>query len=703
MTIHHEFVEVMIMKFHAHKPALSSIRHLVRWNYSGQNIRFFLSFQIVVMALAFSQLSPCATAAEPTFSNVERADNPLTSRAISVRKTGLPSPGNPSEILEFKYGDPSLSRVRYWWNGFTPDLLKAPLRYGNRSNIRQTDYSGPESCKQCHAANYEKWTQHSHSLMNALATPKTIKGDFSDREPMNYLGGKARFYAENATNYMRLERDGVVRKYAIFRTIGSRFFQYYAGKLVEGPEPADHPVRLIDHVLPLGYLIQRKVWMPIIHIDEEKPDGERADAFAAPSDIPYDKSCSVCHTTWPAGDWLSTTAGLSRTTYFSPFSADFEISSYLKEMHPGIAMAVQQPGISSEAILPTAMAKISALPASEHAVTLGISCEACHNGSKSHAENSTETTTAVYPLFFPCSPNLLSHGPSRSAIWTRKPQNLNWTCSRCHSGGRPMFAGGMATWNSVEFADATKGSCYLKDPQEKKSMAGLTCVECHNPHQGIGVKWQRTAAEDDAKCITCHKQFESKSARALHSHHKQNSTGDNCMNCHMPKINEGLQDVVRTHTIFKPTEQKMIEANQPNACNLCHLKENIDWTLGYLKQWYPKTGSSYSEEKLAANYPNRKGPVGLGWLKSPDEHTRLVAAETMAKARASWALPELFDALDDGYLINRRFTQLRLEEMLGTDLNNFGYRFYQTKLERIKPISKIRGQFLPKFNGSISP
>ena len=43
------------------------------------------------------------------------------------------------------------------------------------------------------------------------------------------------------------------------------------------------------------------------------------------------------------------------------------------------------------------------------------------------------------------------------------------------------------------------------------------------------------------------------------------------MNCHMPRINEGLQEVVRTHTIFSPTNSAMIESNQMNACNQCHV------------------------------------------------------------------------------------------------------------------------------------
>ncbi len=568
------------------------------------------------------------------------------------------------------------------------------MNYIQRSNIRQSDYAGPQACKECHSANYEKWMTHAHRLMNALATPETVKGDFSGQQVMEYLGGKAKFYQETGTNYIRLERAGITRTYAVYRTIGSRYFQYYAGKLVEGPEPLDHPTRSIDHVLPLGYLIDRKEWMPIIHIDEEKPDGERADAFAGPSDIPYDQSCTVCHTTWPAGDWLMTFIGMSRANFFSPFTADFNSSAHLAETHPRIFEELQASREPNETMLPAAFRKIQILPVAEHGVALGITCEACHNGAKAHVENSTATNTLINPLFFPCSPNLLSRGPSRSAVWTRRPQNLNWTCARCHSGGRPRFAAGMSSWNAVEYSDALAGSCYLGDPLQKREMPGLTCVDCHNPHKGIGPKWTRTADEDDAKCLNCHKQFESAATRQAHTHHQSGSEGDRCMNCHMPKINEGLQDVVRTHMIFSPTEPRMIEANQPNACNLCHLKENIDWTLGYLRQWYPKKAGSYSEEKLAVNYPDRKGAVGTGWLKSSHESTRLVAEEALAKAKAHWALPELIAALDDAYLINRRFTQTRLDEMLGLDLRTFGYRFYQTKAEREEPLKKIRAALL---------
>ena len=119
------------------------------------------------------------------------------------------------------------------------------------------------------------------------------------------------------------------------------------------------------------------------------------------------------------------------------------------------------------------------------------------------------------------------------------------------------------------------------------------------------------------------------------------------MNCHMPRINEGLQDVVRSHTIFSPTNAEMIAANDLNACNLCHTKKPIGWTLRYLREWFDV---EFKEELIARRYPNRIQSVALGWLNSNREQIRLVAADALTRTNSQWALPELLDALDDEFV-----------------------------------------------------
>ena len=153
-----------------------------------------------------------------------------------------------------------------------------------------------------------------------------------------------------------------------------------------------------------------------------------------------------------------------------------------------------------------------------------------------------------------------------------------------------------------------------------------------------------------------------------------------------------MQDVVRTHTIFSPTQSDMIEANHPNACNLCHLDKSIDWTIGYLKSWY---GKEYSVEELAKSYADRDKAVGLGWLKHHDEAVRLVAADALAHSGGDWAIPDLIDLLDDDFLMNRQFTQKGLEDRYDIKLDKeFGYWFYMMKKERQEPIRRIRERFL---------
>jgi len=175
----------------------------------------------------------------------------------------------------------------------------------------------------------------------------------------------------------------------------------------------------------------------------------------------------------------------------------------------------------------------------------------------------------------------------------------------------------------------------------------------------------------------------------------------------MPRINEGLEHMVRTHTIFKPTNKAMIEAGQANACNLCHLDKSINWTLEHLEKRY---GRKYNEQRISTNYIDRTKPAVLSWLKysslptpqsgQTDEasnaaaSTRLTAAFALLQAKQRWALPYLIESLNDEGLLNRQLTQKYLEEWLDLKLSKWGYVFYQTPTERREPLLRIKKALL---------
>ena len=574
-------------------------------------------------------------------------------------------------------------RVMLWWESVPLDVRQRSQPPSLQSNIHRDDYVGPEACRECHQKNYEKWSEHPHRWMNALATNERVKGDFSGQAFIEYLGGKATFFREGEGYRMELKRDSTRLLYAIHQTIGSRFFQYYVGKLIEGPFSPEHVYFQVDHVLPFGYWLDRHEWVPIVHVWPEVPDDERFDPFDPPIDeedklnpldIFYATACNMCHTTFPLAESLCRKP--DKVANHAPARLHWHLGGYVQNQHAELWPRSEHASSVPQAQIDGILENLGNLDAREHATTLGISCEACHLGCKEHVE-----TKEIKPEFFPKSPFLTVESTGKPIGTGRSQENINWACGRCHSSPRPEFAAGMSTWNSVEAADAAKGSCYSE----------LNCIDCHDPHSAIGKQWTHTAAEDDAKCLKCHQQFEPAADRQRHTHHAAGSSGARCMNCHMPHLNEGLQNVVRTHMIFSPTNKKMLESQQPNACNLCHTDQTLRWTVTHLNQWYQ---ADLPVEALTAAVAQSDQPAAIGWLQSEKEAVRLVAADALTRNKDTSAFAHLINALDDPYLLNRQFARIGLEQMLDIQLVDFGYRFYMTSDERQAPLQRLRAALL---------
>ncbi len=579
-----------------------------------------------------------------------------------------------------------------WWHELPGGLKEGSVATGNASNIRPQDYAGAASCAECHPSNHADWKTHSHRTMNAWATPQNVVGDFSGSAGIEYLGGKAAFFRKDDRYFMKLERDNQSRLFAIDRTIGSRFTQYYVGRLVEGPEDDDPELRNVQHILPFGWWIDKQEWIPTVHVFREtRKDDDEFDPFDGRDVVSYDAGCADCHTSLPAGDWMLRSVGLRRVGKYSPRSVLFDAPGYLEDTQPEFLKVNFAADLPLDSLLNEVHHGFNDMDVPKHGVELGISCEACHHGCRQHAENSDKEKTSLKPQFFPTSPHLFSQGSGGLEQFGRSDENVNFVCAKCHTGDRPQYASGHATWNSGEFSDAVAGACYDKRAggAQSKGTSHLTCIHCHDPHKGIGRKWSRTPEEDDTSCLECHQQFKDAKALAGHTRHAPGSKGNHCMDCHMPRINEGMQDMVRTHRIFSPTDKAMIESNQPNACNLCHLDKPIDWTIKALREWYGDK-HSYDEAALAANYPDRKGPVALGWLKSEHSPTRLAAGWALTQSDADWALDALIDSLNDDHLINRQFLQTGLDRMLGVKLKEKGYQFYLTEPERRTALARLK-------------
>jgi predicted CXXCH cytochrome family protein len=582
---------------------------------------------------------------------------------------------------------PTYARSRFsafgrfgFWLGEVPHSARARATdTGTYSNIEPQDYTarGPAECAQCHEREFRLWSQHSHRWMNAAATPSHVKGDFSGQALLRYLGGEGKFWRDGDQFHLAVARGPLRREFRITRTIGSRYFEYYVGVQTAGPEPKSDPRYQTEHVMPFGYWLTKRQWVPTVHIREDRADDTDDPRLNPYEDFyfrAYDEICARCHTTLPTGDSLIRSPDYAGK--YTPYRFSMDLTGYLERQRPNL-MPAPADRMSHEELKDLVAGLMGNEPPAR-ILHLGIVCEACHNGCKQHLADQGKTP----PHFFPTSPLILAELPKENPFG-RTHDNINWICSRCHTGLRPQFPGGMSTWNSAEMSDGARGSCYSK----------LRCTDCHDPHRTIGPVWSHSKDHDDRLCLKCHTKYRQADARQAHTHHASGGEGDRCMNCHMPHVNEGLDTVVRTHMIHSPTKDLIIEKNGPNACNLCHLDRPIDWTLGYLQKWY---GKNYSAGEIERNYPRRQEPVGVGWLLHPFRATRMVAAAAYARQKNRDALPVLLNILDDPYLLNRQFGQLAVEELCGTQLDKWGYSFTLSPAERGDAIAKVRAALVPE-------
>ena len=250
----------------------------------------------------------------------------------------------------------------------------------------------------------------------------------------------------------------------------------------------------------------------------------------------------------------------------------------------------------------------------------GPTCDGCHS------VNYDVNTKKVTEWNVGCEK---CHGPGSEHV--RRPSQANIvnaarlnyveaanTCIQCHSQGRPLTppsAGKAYDWavgfqmgkhlddywqledhklgetNFTHYADGTahknrmQGNDFVQSVMYRK---GVTCNSCHDAH----------GTENNADlikpgmlvCLECHGPNSPNGPRGVsieaHTHHPAGSAGNDCLACHMPKIEQTMpDDFVRSHTFeFIPpsmTEQYKI----PNPCTSCHTAETTEWAKKALKGW----------------------------------------------------------------------------------------------------------------------
>ena len=227
-----------------------------------------------------------------------------------------------------------------------------------------------------------------------------------------------------------------------------------------------------------------------------------------------------------------------------------------------------------------------------------VGCEKCHGPGAAHAAK-----------------------PSRSNIVN--PARLDFVqannvCIQCHSQGQPLhnpiegryydwpvgFEVGknlqeywkfeehkLGTQSFTHFADGTAHKNRMQGNDFVTSQMythGVTCFSCHDVHGTENDADLRQTA--NVLCLECHGPNSPNGPHAqtieAHTHHEPGSVGDECVNCHMPKIEQTIADVnVRAHTFRFITPAATEALHVPNPCVACHAKESADFVANALKGW----------------------------------------------------------------------------------------------------------------------
>jgi len=384
-------------------------------------------------------------------------------------------------------------------------------------------YAGSESCRKCHAAEFEKWHGSNHGQAERNLSAEADEKAFSPKQTL--VHGKD-------TSEMFLDASGLAK----ILTIG-----------LDKQRHAYQPVRIIGNNPLRQFLIPApggRLQTCDVSLDPAK--NEWFDVFGTEERLPGDWG----HWTGQGMNWNAMCAACHNTRLRKNYEP--QTNSY----H-------------------TSMAEMS------------VGCESCHGPMKEHVvwqerppvgatkdptikkltrDQMLETCAACHARRAEITGDLI---PGESFY-----DHFSLTVT---DGTDTFYPDGQIRDEDYETTSFLSSRMHA---------AGVRCVDCHDPHTGKRLVAGNqlcmnchTAPRGDfptAPVID----------PVSHSHHGPDSTGNQCTSCHMPVTNYMQIHPRHDHSFSIPDPRLTKETGTPNACKRCHSDKDTDWAISSYKSFY---------------------------------------------------------------------------------------------------------------------
>jgi len=496
------------------------------------------------------------------------------------------------------------------------------LRADHPLQRAEDGYASSSECRACHTQQFESWRASFHRTMTQRPSVTSVKAEFAGSLSLD-------------GNRFTLSRDG------------DRY-------LVDMPRPAwwngaapggrvQRPVELVtgSHNYQVYWLSSGNsaflAQLPFVWLVHEGRLAPRRSVFIAPpgelgSDeySRWNAVCIRCHTT----------DGHPNLDLKPPEVARSTASEF---------------GIACEACHGPGAAHAGAMrnPLRRYAAHLGMRGESgMTNPRKLTSERASQICAQCHSVNVPTNEEYEHY--LRSGFRYRPGDDLARTRRIVAENGKNLDPGyfwpdGMVRVTGREFHGLRASPCFQG--------GDFSCLSCHALHKPDTDprplhEWRnaqlRHFDERNGQCLQCHESLRKTEALEAHTHHRADSSGAECVNCHMPNTVYGLGKATRSHQITNPDVARDMAAGRPNACNLCHLDRTLDWTASSMASWY-------GTRRPTLDADQRKIAATLLYLYKGDAGQRALAVHSMgwAPARAvageDWLLPYLLDAVGDRY------------------------------------------------------